>query len=1400
VYAAGSGTSFADSTVAASSTYCYRFVGEDAGAYSAGVLAWVTTATDTGFRMPTSIVSTVFSQATNAFLSDNKHAKSNNQKDLQDYNRFNFGIPPEATILGIQVGAEWMSQNDGNQAGVGVELSWNGAAGYTLTGNTALWSQKTDTHSVFGGPNNLWGRQSWLGSELGEDVFSVRIEALTSKATMLDCVTCRVWYVVVPPMVSISAAANVTATSATIGGQVSAGTPTPSAFLCWGTSDGGTTPTSWDTTVPMGTQSGAFSTSIAGLLANKTYYYRAFASNVAGIAWAETTGQFTTQQPAVFLTNAPSSVPEQTAKYTINVGLSAESAVPVSLNYTTSAGTATAGSDYTTVSGTLTWLANDTALKTIEVPIINDSDDESDETFSILLNSPSACTVSIGAAETAITDDDGNATVRFAEPESSALESVTSPSILITASPPPTSDVTINYTVTDVSALNGVDYVLASGSVVLSANSASTTIDFTVDDDTSDENDESFTVSITGVSGANLGLYTVHTYAIVDDDFSLPQVSNGKGAAAIYATNATLRGELLTTGGQNPNVWVHWGTTDGGTEPGSWEHSIPMGTLGPQTFTTNITALTSSQVYYYRCSAQNSAGTAWAESSETFVALNPPTVELLANPGFETQGGTAAQAANWSSLNANVARAGSPVKTGTSSLHYNVVSGTYIYGSGDNDFTVSWNGKISGGTHTGGGVRPGFVLDGSVWTVNDNNNPSTVTRFTYRWRNVTDATTWMQDSSTHKSKTYTQFSVANALPVPVADAGDNCRPELWRDTSASGETACHADDARIQATMPRMNLSRTPGTIDFGVIPLGSTSNLSFGVSAQGGNENTVLYGAYITDDADLVSPSWNCRAWYVYEDAGNAFAVVSGEALVAVNGDGYHYAVVGFTPTCEGPFVAKLHVATTDPVDRYAGGAKIKNTIVYEEYTLIGIGTNLPALTAAPTSIEFTACQGSLPSAQNFTVANTWGGVLNYTNTIVYGAGASGWLNVLPETASGLENGDEQANDLSVTVATLSPGTYHATNRITGTQTNGTVSVSVRYTVTAILDPSSPAATTNADNKATRVDLSWSLNGLGHDVVVVRSTDANFFTPSPGTPYPVGYTSGDDLVIYGGSGTATTDSGLGPNTAYHYKLFSRNGNCYSPGVTTSAATGMPDAGNAAGGPPEQPSEVYLGDAGHVFGADMWATVDGNQGRSRVVVHTSTDLSGGTAGSYTTFSSDVHRQPRSPQFTATGTWYWGIQTEYQTFGSAFWYCADSAAMRPMVSAPASTLSVTVLPVPEPTGTGASANPSNPQTAIDVSWTKWNGSDVLVVRGPDSSFFVPANGSDYEEGHVSGDDVVIYHGGALSSVVDSGLSPGTRYYYKVFSANNLYYSAGVVTSATTADAAVPGGSGTVIMFK
>jgi hypothetical protein len=111
--------------------------------------------------------------------------------------------------------------------------------------------------------------------------------------------------------------------------------------------------------------------------------------------------------PSVSISSSPQTIIEgltsnQVVTYTVT--LNAAGTQPLTVQYATSNGTASSGSDYTSTSGTLTFNPNVTS-QTITIPILNDAVSEADETFTLTLSNPTNGTLgSTTSVVTTITD------------------------------------------------------------------------------------------------------------------------------------------------------------------------------------------------------------------------------------------------------------------------------------------------------------------------------------------------------------------------------------------------------------------------------------------------------------------------------------------------------------------------------------------------------------------------------------------------------------------------------------------------------------------------------------------------------------------------------------------------------------------------------------------------------------------------------------------------------------------------------------------------------------------------------------------------------------------------------------------------------------------------------------
>ncbi|MBE9127593.1 MULTISPECIES: glycoside hydrolase family 9 protein [unclassified Coleofasciculus] len=96
-----------------------------------------------------------------------------------------------------------------------------------------------------------------------------------------------------------------------------------------------------------------------------------------------------------------------TKNATFTVNLSAASTQAITVNYGTANDTATAGSDYTAKSGTLTFNPGDTS-KTFSIPVIGDTTVESNETFKVNLSGATNATIGDSQGIGTIVNDDAS--------------------------------------------------------------------------------------------------------------------------------------------------------------------------------------------------------------------------------------------------------------------------------------------------------------------------------------------------------------------------------------------------------------------------------------------------------------------------------------------------------------------------------------------------------------------------------------------------------------------------------------------------------------------------------------------------------------------------------------------------------------------------------------------------------------------------------------------------------------------------------------------------------------------------------------------------------------------------------------------------------------------------------
>ena len=88
---------------------------------------------------------------------------------------------------------------------------------------------------------------------------------------------------------------------------------------------------------------------------------------------------------------------------------------------------------------------------------------------------------------------------------------------------------------------------------------------------------------------------------------ALPPSVATLAATSVSATQATLEGNVISSGGDAPAITIYYGTSDGANNSANWSNSIELGQLGTGTFSYPLGDLIPSTTYHYRVRATNSA-------------------------------------------------------------------------------------------------------------------------------------------------------------------------------------------------------------------------------------------------------------------------------------------------------------------------------------------------------------------------------------------------------------------------------------------------------------------------------------------------------------------------------------------------------------------------------------------------------------------------------------------------------------------------------------------------------------------------------------------------------------------------------------------------------------------------
>jgi len=233
------------------------------------------------------------------------------------------------------------------------------------------------------------------------------------------------------------------------------------------------------------------------------------------------------------------------------IGTSGSSTV----NYVTTSGTASAGSDFTTTNGNLSF-ADGEASKTITVPIIQDTTFEGSESFTVTLSGPTGSTTLGSPSSTTITilEDDPMPSLSIADVQQPEGNSGTTPMVFtVTLSVPAGAPVSLSYQTGNNTASSDDYQTICCPTLTFNPGETSKTIAVNIIGDTGSEADETFNVFLSNASNATFSRSAAAGTILNDDaplvmtvsDVAIAEGDSGLTNAVItFTANAPVSGSI----------------------------------------------------------------------------------------------------------------------------------------------------------------------------------------------------------------------------------------------------------------------------------------------------------------------------------------------------------------------------------------------------------------------------------------------------------------------------------------------------------------------------------------------------------------------------------------------------------------------------------------------------------------------------------------------------------------------------------------------------------------------------------------------------------------------------------------------------------------------------------------
>jgi hypothetical protein len=249
------------------------------------------------------------------------------------------------------------------------------------------------------------------------------------------------------------------------------------------------------------------------------------------------------------------------------------------VQYATAGNTALSPSDYVATSGTVTFNPGQTS-QPVSVTINGDTTFEPNETFNVNLSNAVNATITDTQGVGTITNDDSQPAISIADTAvTEGNVGTTTAAFTVSLSNASSQTVTVNYATANDTASSASDYVATSGTATITAGQLSTTVNVTVNGDTTFEANEFFLVNLTSPTNATIS--DGQATGVINNDDAQPTISLSINDVSVTEGNAgtSAAGFTVTlSNASSQTVTVNYATADGTATAGS-DYSAASGSV-----------------------------------------------------------------------------------------------------------------------------------------------------------------------------------------------------------------------------------------------------------------------------------------------------------------------------------------------------------------------------------------------------------------------------------------------------------------------------------------------------------------------------------------------------------------------------------------------------------------------------------------------------------------------------------------------------------------------------------------------------------------------------------------------------------------------------------------------------